>query len=94
MNEELKMCSPVDPSEGKDTVEDQPIARERLTATERMRQHRTRRRNGLHCITVLLHEDEIDVLIGKGFLRDDRRRNHRTLEHALNVFICEALGPG
>ena len=65
-----------------------------LTATERMRQHRTRRRNGLHCITVLLHEDDIDVLIGKGFLREDRRRNHRTLEHALNVFICEALGPG
>jgi hypothetical protein len=38
-----------------------------LPAAERMRVHRTRRRNGLRCVRILLHETEIDSLVEKGF---------------------------
>src|SRR5262245_17297363 len=46
-------------------------AKESATAAERMRRHRTRRRNGLHYICILLHEMEIDSLVEKGFLNRD-----------------------
>jgi hypothetical protein len=42
--------------------------KEPLPAAERMRVHRTRRRNGLRCVRILLHETEIDSLIEKGLL--------------------------
>ena len=35
---------------------------EPVTAAERMRAHRSRRRNGLRCVRLLLHETEIDRL--------------------------------
>jgi hypothetical protein len=36
-----------------------------LTAAERMRAHRQRRRDGLRCLIIELRETEIDALIGK-----------------------------
>jgi hypothetical protein len=93
MKSELRNCTPVGPSEGKDSLGGEPVNRERLAAAERMRQYRIRRQMGLHCITVLLNENDINVLIGKGFLHEDRRRNHRALEHALGRFLCQALAP-
>ena len=42
-----------------------PTAAPRSTATERMRAHRQRRRDGLRCLTIELRETEIDTLIGK-----------------------------
>jgi hypothetical protein len=42
-----------------------PIATPRSAAAERMRAHRQRRRDGLHCLTIELRETEIDALIGK-----------------------------
>ena len=67
--------------------------REPIAAAERMRVYRTRRRNGLRSVRVLLHETEIDVLIEKGFLKQERRHRHAAVEDALNGFICDALGP-
>ena len=56
--------------------------REPFIAAERMRAYRERRRNGLRCMRILLHETEIDSLISKGFLKKERR-------HDLNaVKIC------
>ena len=36
-----------------------------LTAAERMRAHRQRRRDGLHCLTIELRDTEIAALTGK-----------------------------
>jgi hypothetical protein len=42
-----------------------------VTAAERMRRFRTRRR-GLCSVRVLLHVTEIDALVDKGFLKPER----------------------
>jgi hypothetical protein len=62
------------------------------TVAERMRLSRERRRNGLWCVPVLLHETEIDSLISKGFLKPERRHNHAAVENAVGAFICSELG--
>jgi hypothetical protein len=41
----------------------------------------------------LLHETEIDSLIRKGFLKQERRHNPKTVQDAIDCFICFALGP-
>ena len=46
--------------------------RDPINAAERVRVHRTQRRNGLRCVRILLHETEIDSLIEKGFLKHER----------------------
>jgi hypothetical protein len=58
-----------------------------------MQVHRRRRRNGLRCIRILLHETEIDSLIEKGFLTPERRHDQDAVEAAIDAFICYALGP-
>jgi hypothetical protein len=67
--------------------------RKPVTASERMRLLRARRRNGLRCVIVMLHETEIDRLMEKGFLAPERRRDHFAIENAIGNFICYALGP-
>jgi hypothetical protein len=59
----------------------------------RMRLHRKRRRNGLHCVRLLLHETEIDGLVRRGLLKPERRRDRSAVEDAVSVFICRHLGP-
>ena len=46
-----------------------PKARKPVSAAERMRLLRTRRRNGLRCLRVTLTDTEIDCLVEKGFLQ-------------------------
>jgi hypothetical protein len=48
---------------------------ESVSPAERMSLHRRRRRNGLRCIRILLHETEIDSLIEKGFLTPEHRHD-------------------
>jgi hypothetical protein len=62
------------------------------SAAERMRQHRELRRMGLRIVQVLIYDSEIECLIRKGYLKVERRDNRTALEHALNRFICRALG--
>jgi hypothetical protein len=57
-----------------------------------MRVSRERRRNGLRCVRVLLHETEIDSLISKGFLKQERRHNPKAVQDAIDGFICFSLG--
>lgn len=68
-------------------------AKEPVTAAERMRHHRKRRRNGLRCLRVVLHETEIDSLVNKGFLRPERPQDHAAIQSAINGFICHSLAP-
>jgi hypothetical protein len=68
-------------------------AKEPVTAAERMRRLRTRRRNGLRSVRILLHETEIDSLIGRGFLKEERRHDGDAIENAIGGFICHALAP-
>jgi hypothetical protein len=68
------------------------VRREPVSAAERMRVYRQRRRNGLRSVRVLLHETEIDVLVQKGFLKPKRRHSHDAVEDAMGSFVCDALG--
>ena len=66
--------------------------RKPIIAAERMRAYRERRRNGLRCMRILLHETEIDALIEKGFLKQERRHHSDAVQDAIDCFICSALG--
>jgi hypothetical protein len=44
-------------------------------------------------VRVLLAEEEIDVLVAKGFLKPERRQKHTAVQDALDRFICYELGP-
>ena len=59
----------------------------------RMRLLRARRRNGLRCLRVTLHDTEVDCLVEKGFLKPERRHDHPAIQSAIDGFICHALGP-
>jgi len=63
-----------------------------VSAAQRMRDSRKRRRNGLHCISVLLHETEIDGLVAKGHLRAEQRGNRKAIKDALDGFVIRELG--
>jgi len=64
----------------------------RSAAAERMRRHRERRRDGLRCVTLDVHDGEIDALARRGFLKADARNDLRSIEMALYVFLQHALG--
>ena len=64
-----------------------------IPAADRMRLYRTRRRNGLRSVRILLAEEEIDVLVAKGFMRSERRHLSTAVQDALERFICSELGP-
>jgi hypothetical protein len=68
-------------------------SKEPLSAAERMRHYRKRRRNGLRSVRVLLHATEIDSLIDQGFLKEERRDDGSAIENAIGGFICHALVP-
>ena len=63
------------------------------TPAERMRLYRKRHRNGLRSVRILLHETEIDSLVEKVFLKQDRRASANAVQNAIDLFICDALGP-
>jgi hypothetical protein len=63
-------------------------SKESVSAAERMRHYRKRRRNGLRSVRVLLHETEIDSLIDQGFLKEERRDDGNAIEKAIGGFIC------
>jgi hypothetical protein len=62
-------------------------------AAERMRRHRQRQRDGLRCITVELHELEIETLIRKGLLRGEMRNDQSAIINALYAFFDHTLNP-
>jgi hypothetical protein len=53
-------------------------------AAKRMRRYRQRRRDGLRCLTVLLRETEIDMLICRALLKPEMRHNKNAIINALH----------
>jgi hypothetical protein len=62
-------------------------------AAERMRRHRQRRRNGLHCLTIELRATEIETLIRMGLLRSETRNDRFAIIEALYDFFDHTLKP-
>jgi hypothetical protein len=62
-----------------------------LTAAERMRAHRQRRRDGLRCLTIEVRETEIDALIRKGTLKADARNDPDAILNALYAHLDHTL---
>jgi hypothetical protein len=60
-------------------------------AAERMRRHRQRRRDGLHCLSIELRETEIDALIRMRLLSGDNRCDHGAIREALYAFLDNTL---
>jgi hypothetical protein len=52
-------------------------------AAERMRRYRKRRRNGLRCVRLGLHETEIDAPFKRGLLPEQHRDRMEAIEQAL-----------
>ena len=61
-------------------------------AAERMRRHRQRQRNGLRCLTIEIHEAEIDVLVQTGFLKPETRSDSYAVTEALYDYLYHTMG--
>ena len=63
-----------------------------LTAAERMRLHRARRRRKVRYLGIELFEAEVDALIRRGFLRAETRNDRNAVIKALYTFLDRWLG--
>jgi hypothetical protein len=57
----------------------------------RMALHRSRRRNGLRCITIELRETEIDLLVRQGRLSRERRADRIAVRNALHALLKDVF---
>jgi hypothetical protein len=62
-------------------------------AAERMRRHRERRREGMRCVWVELHETEIDALVQRGLLKQETRHDQNAIADALYDHLERTLDP-
>jgi hypothetical protein len=62
-------------------------------AAARMRRHRERRREGLRCLWVELHETELDALVRKGLLEPTSRYDENAIADALYAHLERTLLP-
>ena len=62
-------------------------------AAERMRRHRERRREGMRCLWIELHETEIDALVQRGLLKAETRHDHNAIADALYDHLERTLAP-
>ena len=60
-------------------------------AAERMRRHRERRRADLRCLTIELHEAEINAFIRKGLLKAEMRNDPLEVCMALYEHLSRTL---
>jgi hypothetical protein len=61
-------------------------------AAERMRRHRERRRKEQRCLTIEMHETEIDELVRRGLLKSEMRNSTNAVIQALYTFLDSTLG--
>ena len=61
-------------------------------AAQRMRLHRERQRQGFRCLTIALHETEIDNLVRRGLLKDETRNDMDAVQMALYAHLDHTLG--
>ena len=64
----------------------------RSAAAERVRAYRERRRYGMRCVTLEIHEEEIDVLIRLKLLRPDTRNDLDAVKDAIYAHLDGTLG--
>jgi hypothetical protein len=64
----------------------------REAATKRMRRCRARRRAGFRCLTIELHDNEIDALVHRGLLRVDDREIPDAIVTALYDYLEGSIG--
>ena len=62
-------------------------------AAERMRRHRERRREGMRCLWIELHETEIDALVQRGLLKEETRNDQNAIADALYDHLERTLDP-
>ena len=65
----------------------------RTPAAERMRLHRDRRRRGLRCLMIQLHETEVEALIRGGLLEHETRNDRNAVLQALYGHFSRTLRP-
>ena len=63
----------------------------RSAAAERMRQHRERRRQGLHCLIIEISETEIDAFVHMGLLKAELRDDSEAVCVALYEHLNRTL---
>jgi hypothetical protein len=61
-------------------------------AAERMRRSRRRRRNGLRCYRLELHDSEIEALVRRGLLSASEQTNRNAVMKAMYAFFDRTLG--
>jgi hypothetical protein len=64
----------------------------RGAAAERMRRCRARRRAGYRCLTVEIHDTEIDGLVRHGLLRVDDRKDPDAILAAVYEHLERSIG--
>ncbi len=62
-------------------------------AAARMRAHRERRREGLHCVTVQLRATKLDELVRRGLLPSETRNDVNAIVRALHYHFDRTLAP-
>jgi hypothetical protein len=65
----------------------------RTPAAKRMRLHRERRRRGLRCLMIELHETDVDALIRGGLLEQETRNDRSAVLKALYHHFSRTLEP-
>jgi cytochrome oxidase assembly protein ShyY1 len=69
------------------TVEPMPTS----PAARRMRRHRKRRAEGLRCVTILIRETDVDVLVGRGWLKPEMRNIRTAISNAVHELLDEIV---
>jgi hypothetical protein len=62
-----------------------------MSAAERVRLHRIRRRKGMQCVWVRLRNRDVDTLIAKGYLEPQSRNDRALLRRAADGFLADML---
>jgi len=62
-----------------------------MSAAERMRRYRKRRRQGLQSVRLDLHVTDIDDLIRLGLLKEEERQNPEQVQSAVQSLVYGAL---
>jgi hypothetical protein len=65
----------------------------REAAANRVRLHRERRRHGLRCLTIEIHDREIDALVRRGLLDGEKRDDTAAIRAAFHQYLDRTLGP-
>ena len=64
----------------------------RKAITNRVRLHRERRRRGLRCLMIEIRDREIDALVRRGLLDDEKRDDTAAIRAAFHQYLDRTLG--